>query len=129
MTLSILIGSAGFKEGLHSHEVVRWIAMGIHKALPNAQVYQAPFVDGGEGFTEALVKATQGTLHKVSVTGPLDQPVRTNFGVLREPGSKTMILEMAPAAGLQLVPPHQRDPSHTNTYGVEELISAASDCL
>jgi glycerate kinase len=127
MTLRILIAPAGFKESLGPHEVTSCIATGILQALPDAQIYQAPLVDGGEGFTKALVTATNGTFQEEVVTGPLGQPVQANYGVLGGAGLKTMILEMASAAGLRLVPPNQRDPSRTTTYGVGELILAALD--
>jgi glycerate kinase len=127
MTLRILIAPAGFKESLRSREVADCIATGIFQTLPDAQIYQAPFVDGGEGFTEALVAATGGALRELNVTGPLGQPVQAQYGLLGGSGSNTAILEMASAAGLRLVPPDRRDPARTTTYGVGELISAALD--
>lgn len=127
MTLRILIAPAGFKESLSSYEVADYIAAGVRQALPDAQIHKAPLVDGGEGFTKALVTATGGTLHKVSVTGPLGQRVQAHYGLLGGTDSDTAILEMASAAGLRLIPHDQRDPSRTTTYGVGELISAALD--
>ena len=43
---------------------------------------------------------------------------------------KTAILEMAGAAGITLVPPELRNPMHTTTYGVGEVIkdAIAKDC-
>jgi glycerate kinase len=41
--------------------------------------------------------------------------------------SRTALIEMAEASGLQLVPPGQRDACKTSTYGTGELIRAALD--
>nr|WP_322505958.1 glycerate kinase [Chroococcidiopsis cubana] len=86
-----------------------------------------PYVDGGEGFTKALVTVTGGTLHHLTVAGPVGQPVDSYFGFLGNTQTKTAVLEMAAAAGLRLVPHHERNPLVTTTYGVGELIKAALD--
>ena len=57
------------------------------------------------------------------MTGPLGTPVAAFFGLLGD--GHTAALEMAACAGLPLVPPDQRDPRITTTYGVGELILAA----
>ena len=125
--LNILIAPSGFKESLDADLVANCISDGILRVLPNARTLKAPLVDGGEGFTLALVKATDGTLHPVKVTGPVGKPVDSHFGFLGGTGQKTAVLEMAAAAGLRLVPPEVRNPLITTTYGVGELIKAALD--
>ena len=127
MTLNILVAPSGFKESLDAEEVADCIEKGILLALPDAKIMKAPLVDGGEGFTKALVAATGGTLHEVTVTGPVGRPVEACYGILGGTGPKTAILEMASAAGLGLIPPEDRDPLLTTTYGVGELIKAALD--
>jgi glycerate 2-kinase len=127
MTLRILIAPSGFKESLEADEVADCIEMGLLKVLPDATIHKAPLVDGGEGFTKALVTATEGTLHNLTVTGPVGQPVDSHFGFLGNTEIKTAVLEMAAAAGLRLVPREVRNPLVTTTYGVGELIKAALD--
>lgn len=127
MTLRVLIAPSGFKESLEADEVANCIAQGVLKALPEAEILKAPLVDGGEGFTKALVAATGGTLHTLTVTGPVGQPVEAHYGFLGNTNRKTAVLEMAAAAGLRLVPPEVRNPLVTTTYGVGELIKAALD--
>ncbi|KKY15427.1 putative glycerate kinase [Diplodia seriata] len=58
------------------------ITRGIHRALPTAAVRAVPLADGGEGFARALVAATRGTLHPVTVTGPVGEPVLAHYGIL-----------------------------------------------
>jgi len=127
MSLRILVAPSGFKESLGADEAADRIEAGILRALPDAVVHKAPLVDGGEGFAIALAVATGGTVHQVSVTGPVGQSVASHFGILGGDGERTAVLEMAAAAGLRLVPTEVRDPLVTTTYGVGELISAALD--
>lgn len=128
MSPHVLIAPSGFKESLGAEEVTEAIAKGVLRALPSAKIMKAPLVDGGEGFTKALVEATGGTMHELTVTGPVGQPVASFFGFLGGKQEKrTAVLEMAAAAGLRLVPRDLRDPLVTTTYGVGELIKAALD--
>lgn len=127
MGLRVLVAPSGFKESLSAEEVANLIETGIHRVTPGAEVLKAPMVDGGEGFTRALVKATGGVVHVLTVTGPVAEPVESHFGFLGGEGPRTAVLEMAAAAGLTLVPREVRDPSSTTTYGVGQLVGAAMD--
>ncbi len=127
MSFTILIAPSGFKESLGAREVADHIATGVLRAMPYAKIIKAPMADGGEGFTEALVDATAGTMHSVEVTGPVGQQVQSFFGLMGERAKKTAVIEMAAAAGLRLVPRDQRNPMLTTSYGVGELIRAALD--
>ncbi len=127
--MRIVVAPSGFKESLGAEEVADRIEAGVLRAVPEAEVLKAPMVDGGEGFTRALVAATGGVIREVPVTGPVGEPVGSFYGFLGENGEgpKTAVLEMAAAAGLVLVPRDVRDPSGTTTYGVGELIRASLD--
>lgn len=83
----------------------------------------AKISDGGEGLLEAL----GGTLHSTVVTGPLGDRVRADWRTRVAPnGSKTAIIEMARASGLDLVgDAAQNDPIGATTRGTGELIRAA----
>ena len=127
MPLNVLVAPSGFKESLSVDQVANAISDGVKAAMPEARVLMAPMVDGGEGFTEALVRATEGTMHHVQVTGPVGIKVKSFFGFLGGRESRTAVIEMAAAAGLSLVPRDQRDPTATTSFGVGELIRAALD--
>lgn len=127
MPFTVLIAPSGFKESLDVEDVTRAIATGVSRVVPDARILRAPMVDGGEGFTQALVKATGGSVHHTTVMGPVGDPVRSFFGLLGGPGPKTAVIEMAAAAGLSLVPRDRRDPTQTTSFGVGELICAAMD--
>lgn len=150
--MRILVCPSGFKGSLQPDKAADCIEAGILAVEPSAMVHKVPLVDGGEGFTRALVASTGGTLHEVSVTGPVGAPVMSFFGILGDAtvavGSSsssssssyssassrgnaasspctTAVIEMAAAAGLSLVPSTCRNPGVTTTYGVGQLILAA----
>lgn len=127
MSLTILVAPSGFKESLSAEEAADCIEKGVLRACPNAEVLKVPMVDGGEGFTKALVAITGGSLHELDVTGPLGEPVASHFGFLGGQSERTAVIEMAAAAGLRLVPRDRRNPCITTSYGVGELIRAALD--
>lgn len=103
------------------------MARGVLAAAPGAEILRAPMADGGEGFTQALVDLTGGSLHPVDVTGPAGDPVSAHIGMLGGSHIGTGVLEIASAAGLRQLPPEKRDPLRTTSYGVGELIRATLD--
>jgi glycerate kinase len=134
--MKIVVAPQALKGSLDAPEVGAVIAAALAEALPAAQITVAPVADGGEGTTRALVAATSGRLLTTPVSGPLGAPTQATWGLLGavEPSppdaavaAPVAVIEMAAAAGLPLVPPHQRDPSRTTTRGVGELVLAALD--
>ena len=98
------------------------MAEGISRVLPDAAVDICPVADGGEGTVEALVTALDGEYRDSRVTGPCGAPVTARWGLVED---ATAVIEMAAAAGLNLVPRTRRDPRTTTTFGVGELLLAA----
>lgn len=123
--MKIVVAPQALKGSLTAAETGRAMAEGVHAVYPHAEVRIVPVADGGEGTTQALVDATGGKLLTRAVTGPLGTPVQAFFGLLGD--GRTAVIEMAASSGLPLVPPEQRDPRITTTYGVGELILAALD--
>src|SRR5579859_4232729 len=123
--MRILIAPQSLKGSLTAAEAGQAIAQGVRAAFPMAEIEIVPVADGGEGTVQALVDATGGKIIQQTVTGPLGEPVAAFFGLLGD--GRTAAIEMAACAGLPLVPPDQRDPRITTTYGVGELILAALD--
>mgnify|MGYP000826018141 FL=1 len=70
-----------------------------------------------------------GTIRKVSVTGPIGKTVVCEYGVIENTGGKTeektAVIEIAKAAGLTLLSEEERNPLYTTTYGVGEVIKDA----
>ena len=87
-------------------------------------VHRIPVADGGEGTTDAVVKARNGEIITVPVHGPLMEMEQGFYGRLSDTEA---ILEMAAASGLPMVPEEKRNPLNTTTYGTGELLKAALD--
>lgn len=121
--MNIVIAIDSLKGSLTSMEAGYAIAEGVKKANPADNVTVRPLADGGEGTVEALVSGMNGTMRTVMVTGPLGEPVECSYGIIEH--SKTAIIEMSGAAGITLVPEQKRNPLHTTTYGVGEVIKDA----
>ena len=121
--MKVVVAIDSLKGSLSSLEAGEAIKSGVLKAMPDAEVNVRPLADGGEGTVEALALGMGGELKTVEVTGPLGEKVNCLYGILEE--SKTAILEMSGAAGITLVADEKRNPLHTTTYGVGEVIKDA----
>lgn len=123
----ILIAPSGFKESLDAEAVAAAISSGVRRVLPGAIIRCLPIADGGEGTAATLATATGGRRIPCRVTGPIGHEIDSHFAMLGGSSEGSAVVEMAAAAGLRLVPPDQRDPGATTTYGVGQLIAAALD--
>ena len=121
--MKVVVAIDSLKGSLSSLEAGDAIKSGVLKAMPEAEVCVRPLADGGEGTVEALALGMGGKLVTARVTGPLGESVDCIYGILEE--SKTAIVEMSGAAGITLVPDSKRNPLHTTTYGVGEVIKDA----
>ena len=121
--MKVVVAIDSLKGSLSSLEAGEAIKRGVLKAIPNADVCVRPLADGGEGTVEALALGMGGKIESAEVTGPLGEKVNCLYGIIEE--SKTAIIEMSGAAGITLVPDAKRNPLHTTTYGVGEVIKDA----
>jgi glycerate 2-kinase len=138
--VKIVVAPDSFKGSVSAVEACEAMALGIRRAMPEAEIVEIPMADGGEGTVEALTLATNGHIRRAQATGPLGEKIETYYGILGTmPGmaeetaesqkgmAETAVIEMAGAAGLPLVPPGKRNPLYTTTFGVGELIRHALD--
>ena len=121
--MKVVVAIDSLKGSMSSIEAGEAIKSGVLKAIPEAEVVVRPLADGGEGTVEALVLGMGGRLEIIEVTGPLGEKVNCTYGILEE--RKTAIIEMSGAAGITLVLEADRNPLHTTTYGVGEVIKDA----
>ena len=121
--MKIVVAIDSMKGSLSSMEAGEAIRRGILRADREAEVCVCPLADGGEGTVEALTSGLGGRLEQVSVTGPLGEQVSAQYGIL--PDGRTAVMEMAAAAGITLIDEEERNPLHTTTYGVGEMIRDA----
>lgn len=123
--MKFLCAPDSFKETLDAVAAARAMAGGIRAVHPRAGIDECPVADGGEGTLDALVAAAGGVVRHARVRGPLGAPQDARFAVADD--GRLGIVELAEASGLAHVPPAERDPTRTTTYGTGELIARAAD--
>ena len=133
--MKIVVAPDSFKECLGAEDVARAMAVGVREAVSMAaglhgagrgeeplEVVEMPLADGGEGTVRVLAAALEARTVLATVTGPLREPVEAEYAIVEDASGPTAILEVASACGLPLVPPEKRNPMHTTSRGVGELI-------
>ncbi|GGG87657.1 glycerate kinase [Paenibacillus radicis (ex Gao et al. 2016)] len=145
--MKIIVAPDSFKGSLSAVEAAAAIARGVRRALPHADVVEAPVADGGEGTLSCLLAATGGERVEAQVLGPMGKPVRAAYGRLGDAGRQTedwpepetaltrhnakvgdtAVIEMAEASGLTLVQLDERNPLLASTYGTGQLLQRALD--
>lgn len=123
--MRILVAVDAFKGCLSSADAGEIVAHRLQESLAGVEATVLAVADGGEGTTDAVLRATGGELRRVTVTGPLGDPVTAAYALL--PAGRTAVLEMAAASGVELLPPERLDPLRATTFGTGELILAALD--
>lgn len=98
---------------------------GIRCALGSCESILVPLADGGEGTGAALRVALGGEFVDVQCHDALGRPIVAH--IVHVPGRRLAVVEMAAAAGLELLKRDERDARSTTTYGVGELFLAALD--
>lgn len=122
--MKFLFASDSFKGTLTSDQTIELLTKAAEEVFGSCETSGVPVADGGEGTTDAVVKARNGEIITVPVHGPLMEMEQGFYGRLS--GSEA-ILEMAAASGLPMVPEEKRNPLNTTTYGTGELLKAALD--
>ena len=117
--MKVAIAIDSFKGSLSSIAAGTAAAEGVRRVFPDAECIVRPLADGGEGTVDALVAGLGGELKTVTVTGPAGKPTKAKYGLLPD---GVAVMEMAEAAGITLVSGAEKNPLHTTTYGVGEMI-------
>ena len=121
--MKVVLAPDSFKEAMTAAEAAAAMARGVLAVVPDAEVVQVPMSDGGEGFTDAVAAALGARIRTVETVDALGRPVAGRLAV----GGGTAVLEMATAAGLELIPEEERDVLGSDTRGVGRMIRAALD--
>ncbi|MBD8069100.1 glycerate kinase [Bacillus sp. PS06] len=123
--MKVVVAPDSFKGSISAPELCAAVKKGILRIYPSASVIELPLADGGEGTMENLVLASGGSvIHKV-VKDPLGRPVKAGFGVLGD--EETVVIEIAQASGLPLVPLKERNPLLASSFGTGQLVKEALD--
>ena len=120
--MRVLAAPDKFRGTLSASEAADAIRRGWRRSRPSDDVAAIAMADGGEGTLEALLSALRGQMFEATVTGPLGDPVRAQYGLVQARDGATAVVEMARASGLALLAPSRRDPLRASTFGTGELI-------
>ncbi|MCT7659328.1 glycerate kinase [Mycobacterium deserti] len=121
--MKIVLAPDSFKESMSATQAVAAMRDGVLSVMPDAECVGVPMADGGEGTVDAVVEALHGQHVDVEVSDPRGRPVAAQYGYV--PLRQLAVIEMAAAAGLELVAPGQRDVLRSSTFGVGQLILSA----
>ncbi len=119
----MVVAIDSFKGSLDTFQAGEAIKDGILKVYENAQVIISPIADGGEGTVRAIITASNGKMTQATVHNPLGDMIQAGYGII--PETKTAVIEMSAAAGITLIDESKRNPLHTTSYGVGEMITDA----
>lgn len=133
MDMKILIACDSFKDALPAQAVCEAIERGLRKGVESLkkvnnqafEIHQFPLADGGEGTFDILKQHLNLKKIEITVNNPLFQPQKAFYGITQNLESPIAFIEMAQAAGLQLLTPDERNPMKTTTFGVGEMIRDA----
>lgn len=123
--MRILVAPDKFKGSLTASEAARHIAAGLRQALPKAEIVLLPIADGGEGTAEVICAATGGQWLSCTVHDANGTSVEARYAMIDD--GRTAVMEMSQAAGLWRIPPERRDPCRASSFGVGEMLLAATE--
>jgi glycerate kinase len=120
--MRVLVCPDSFAGTLTAGEAAAAIAAGWRDARPEDDLVLFPMADGGEGTVAVVERARpDATAHTVEVADA--RGIATVARWLSLPDG-TAVVEVAQACGLSPLPPADRDPLRTTTYGVGQLLRA-----
>ena len=123
--MKIVIAPQAYKGSITALGVAIAAEKGALKVFPDAEVLICPVADGGDGTLETLVEGSEGEINETNVTGPTGKRLDASWGAMGD--GKTAVIEMARSSGLALLALDERDPLHSTTFGLGEVILQALD--
>ena len=116
----ILIIPDSFKDSISSIEFCEIANNSVLDMNSNSIVDCIPMGDGGEGSIDVFRFIPGYDFKSVIIKNPIGKEVSSEYCTQKE--TKTAIIEMAKASGLQMLPKKLRDPMKTTSYGTGQLI-------
>ena len=118
--MNVLIATDKFKDSQTALQICEGLKKGILKTFPKAICETLPLADGGEGTLETLKIVLGGEFINVEVQDPLFRKIQAKY--LWIPSSRTAVVEMARASGIELLKQEERNALITSTFGTGQLI-------
>jgi glycerate kinase len=119
----VLIAPDKFKGTLTSDQAARAIERGLRRAWPGVKTTRFMLTDGGDGFVDFMVQATQGQFRTARTIDAAGRPIRAKWGILGD--GKTAVIGLTEASGLAHLPPKLRNPETATNLGTGHLLALA----
>lgn len=123
--MNIVVAIDSFKGSLTSLQAGDAVKEAVLRIDSTAKVHVRPLADGGEGTVDALSVLPGAQIVHIDVHGPLMNPVKAKYCILNS--ENLAVMEMAEAAGINLISRGQLNPMNATTFGVGEMIKDAMD--
>jgi glycerate kinase len=124
--MKVVVAPDKFAGTLSAGQAAAGMRSGWLRARPDDEVVVVPMADGGEGTIDVVAAAvTSSRRQTVEVADALGRAVVAEW--LRLPDGRALV-ETAQACGLSRLPPAERDPKRTTTYGVGQLLAEVARC-
>ncbi|MDD3224306.1 MAG: glycerate kinase [Clostridium sp.] len=119
--IKFIVAPDSFKESLSAFQAASAIKEGISEAYEGHCIVETiPMADGGEGTSDVIINANNGTFVKVNIKGPLGEKIEGKYGFIEK--DKKAVMEVASACGLYLLEEDKKNPLNTTSFGVGEMI-------
>ncbi len=123
--MKILIAPNAFKNSLDAMEVALAIQEGLQASRLTCACTCFPVADGGDGTGKLILIKQAGKTVVTTVQDALGRTIETSMGFIDK--GKTAVIEMADAAGIRWLQPHELAPLIASSYGTGQQIKAALD--
>lgn len=121
--MKVVIAPDKFAGTLSASEAAAAIANGWRSRRPDDELILAPMADGGAGTLDVVADVVHGAVRmEEEVADARGRARRASW--LRLPDGRALV-EAAEACGLAWLDRDERDPRHTTSYGVGQLLRAA----
>lgn len=121
--MKIVLAPDSYKNSLTAKQVAQSMKKGFEKVYPDAEFFNVPMADGGEGTVQSLVDARNGQMITETVVNPLGNQTQAQYGLIDD--GQVAVIEMAQASGIQFINQFTQNPYVTTTFGTGELIKSA----
>ena len=118
--MKIIIAPDSFKDALSARGVAEAIQQGIKMASLDDETVVFPLGDGGEGSSEILGDHLNAVKKVVTVENVIGRPVEAYYYFSKE--SRTALIEMAQASGLQRISYDERNCMEASSFGTGQLM-------
>lgn len=122
--MKIILAFDSYKDCISATQACQTAERALRQRWPEAEIVQIPLSDGGEGLVHSVRQCTDTHTVTLQAHGPLMEEITAQYALSAD--GTTAYMEMAATSGLPLVPPSRRNPMHTTTYGVGEMLIHAT---